>query len=189
MIGVIFFILLKIFSMVKRFMSSWILLSLLWSCNTSNPSATNQKAAPPAEKTIPVYEQFSEIAPLLEQETDSTYVINFWATWCKPCVEELPYFEQLHDQFAGEKLRVILVSMDFPNQIESKLIPFVKEHQLRSDVLALADLDYNSWIDMVSPEWSGTIPVTMVYSAKGRKFIDRQFKDAEELKQLVKSFL
>ncbi len=175
--------------MLKRSIAGWILLSVLFSCNTSNPSATNQQAEPPAEKSIPVYEQFAEIASIFEQQTDSTYVINFWATWCKPCVEELPYFEQLHDQFAGEKIRVILVSMDFPNQIESKLIPFVKEHQLRSDVLALTDLDYNSWIDKVTPEWSGAIPVTMVYNAKERKFIDRQFKDAEELKQLVKSFL
>ncbi|GJM33661.1 MAG: hypothetical protein DHS20C18_26620 [Saprospiraceae bacterium] len=175
--------------MILRFIPCWVVLSLLWSCNTSSPSATNHQAVPSAEKSIPVFEQFAEIATIFEQQTDSTYVINFWATWCKPCIEELPYFEELHDQFPGEKLRVILVSMDFPNQIESKLIPFVKEQRLRSDVMALIDLDYNSWIDKVTPEWSGAIPVTMIYNAKEKKFIDRQFESAEELKQLVKSFL
>ena len=73
---------------------------------------------------IPVYENFEDLEPLFNRQTDTTYVINFWATWCKPCVEELPYFEQLFAEHKEEKLKVLLVSLDFPRQLESKLVPF-----------------------------------------------------------------
>ncbi len=89
-------------------------------------------------------------------------LVDFWATWCKPCVKELPYFEALHENFKGEKIKVILVSLDFKKDVETKLIPFVEEHKLKSDVVALTDHKYNEWIDKVDPEWGGAIPVTVV---------------------------
>lgn len=138
---------------------------------------------------ILVYENFADLEPLFNKQTDTTYVINFWATWCKPCVEELPYFEQLHDAHKNDKLKVILVSLDFPKHLESKLLPFVEKYQLKSDVIALTDIDFNSWIDKVSPEWSGAIPVTMVYNAREKKFINEQFADFKELNTIVQSLL
>ena len=138
---------------------------------------------------IPVYTKFEALEPLFHQKNDTTYVINFWATWCKPCVEELPYFEQLHDQYKGEKVRVILVSLDFPKQIESKVVPFVKKHQLKSDVVVLAEVNGNNYINKVEPTWSGAIPVTIVYNAKDRKFIGDQLADYQELEEILQSFL
>ena len=137
---------------------------------------------------IPVYDSFDQIASLFNKQNDTTYLINFWATWCKPCVEEMPYIERLHEDFAGKKLSVVLVSLDFPDQIESKLIPFVQQRQLRSNVIALTDGNYNAWIDRVDPAWGGAIPVTLIYNAEKRVFIDRQFSDYEALKSVVDSF-
>ena len=175
---------------------------LISSCKTQegeNAKETSESVSDSAAQTetpqikkvghIPVYEQFADLEPIFNQETDSTYVINFWATWCKPCVEELPYFEALHQQFSGEKLKVVLVSLDFPDKLESKLLPFVEEHQLESDVVALTDIDYNTWINKVNPDWGGAIPVTLVYNASERKFVSEQFANAEELNNLVKSLL
>ena len=153
--------------------------------STDNQDQTTQTA--PVD--IPIYGAFDDLEPLFHRETDTTYVINFWATWCKPCVEELPYFEDLHDQFKGEKLKVILVSLDFPRDFEKKLIPFVQEHQLKSDVVLLTDGDYNAWIDKVNPEWGGAIPVTLVYNAKKRKFKGEQFANYDELADMVRSLL
>ena len=138
---------------------------------------------------IPVYRQWSDLEPLFQQKTDSTYVINFWATWCKPCVEELPYFEQLYDNLSSEKVRIILVSMDFPNKFETKLLPFVQERQLKSDVVAFADPDQNTWIPKIDEEWGGAIPITIVYNAEDRKFFGEQFAHYQELEDLVKSML
>ena len=156
----------------------------------ANPKKENT-AAKPLEMVghIPVYRQWSDLEPLFQQKTDTTYVINFWATWCKPCVEELPYFEQLYDNMEQEKLRIILVSMDFPQKFETKLLPFVKEHQLRSDVVAFADPDQNNWIPKINEEWVGAIPVTIVYNAEERKFFGEQFADYQELEDLVRSML
>src|SRR5688572_595506 len=56
------------------------------------------------------YEAFK---PFLNADNDTTYIVNFWATWCKPCVEELPHFEQLYQEYKDKKVRLILVSLDF----------------------------------------------------------------------------
>lgn len=154
----------------------------------SSPSSSKNTTDNPA-KPIEVIGDFNILEPLFHQQSDTTYVINFWATWCKPCVEELPYFEQLHQKFSGEKIKVILVSLDFPKDYEKKLKPFVKEHKLQSEVILLTDGDYNTWIDKVSPEWGGAIPVTVVYKADKRKFVGEQFANYEELDALVRSFL
>ena len=148
-------------------------------------------ASPNGDSTgvvVPIYEKYDELAPVFEHKNDTTYLINFWATWCKPCVEELPFIEQLHDDFAGEKLSIILVSLDFPDQIDKKLIPFIRERQLRSQVVALLDGDYNAWIDRVEPAWGGAIPVSIIYNADKRVFIDKPIKNYEDLKAIMSSF-
>lgn len=138
---------------------------------------------------IPIYGSFEDLKYIFEQKSDTTYVINFWATWCKPCVAELPFFQVLHEEFAEEKMRVILVSLDFPNKLESKLIPFINEHKLSSEVMVLMDDRYNDWIDKVDSEWDGGIPVTMVYNQKGKEFVRGNFESQEELSDLVGKFL
>ena len=138
---------------------------------------------------IPIYKNFEDLAPIFALETDTTYIINFWATWCKPCVEELPYFEALHEEFMDQKIRVILVSLDFPKQLESKLIPFIDKHQLKSDVMVLTDPKQNDWIDKVSQDWGGAIPITLIYNQQKKEFISEQFAGPKELNALVESFL
>lgn len=150
--------------------------------------AVEQEVSGP-DTNFPIYDSFEQVASIFEHKTDTTYVINFWATWCKPCVKELPYFEALHDNFKGEKIKVILVSLDFKKDIESKLIPFVEEHKLKSNVIALTDHKYNEWIDRVDPEWGGAIPVTVVYNQSQREFIGESFANQKELFDLVTEML
>ena len=138
---------------------------------------------------IPVFNTYEGIAPIFEQNNDTTYVINFWATWCKPCVEELPYFEKVHQLYQNKKLKVVLVSLDFKKQLESKLLPFVKERQLQPEVLALTDGKYNTWIDKVDAEWGGAIPITVIYNAQKRQFVEEPFANFEELDELIQSLM
>ena len=73
---------------------------------------------------------FTGIAPYLELKGSKTYVVNFWATWCAPCVKELPHFETLQENYS-DSVEVILVSLDFPHQYETKLKPFIQNIQLK----------------------------------------------------------
>jgi thiol-disulfide isomerase/thioredoxin len=114
--------------------------------------------------------------------------VNFWATWCKPCIEELPYLEQLHQDKFDDPVNVILVSLDFINQLEEKLIPFIQEFKLRSTVVVLDDPDANSWIDKVDPTWSGAIPATFIYQRDKRMFFPDSFEDYASIKSVINSF-
>lgn len=138
---------------------------------------------------FPVFMSFAEFEPLLHLSNDTTYVVNFWATWCKPCVEELPFFEKLIAETANQPIKVLLVSMDFPKDFLRKLVPFVAERKLQRHVVALGDLDYDAWIGKVSEAWDGAIPFTLVYNKKSRAVKNTEFADYTELSSLVSSVL
>ena len=132
---------------------------------------------------------FAGIEHLFHKSNDTTYVINFWATWCKPCVAELPYFVELHEKYKNEKVKVLLISLDFVKQIDKKLIPFINKRQLEPPVILLDDPDANSWIDKVDPEWSGAIPATVVYNKDKRGFHEQSFEDFESLHLIVEPYI
>jgi thiol-disulfide isomerase/thioredoxin len=114
-------------------------------------------------------------------QNDTTYVMNFWATWCSPCVKEIGYFEELHRQFSSQNVKVLLVNLDFPNQVESRVLPFLKEKEITSDVLLMTDLDYNAWIDRIDPGWSGAIPATLIFNRERRVFLEKELTHNELL--------
>lgn len=134
-------------------------------------------------QTVPSL-NYTELKPLLNQRGDKIYVVNFWATWCAPCIKELPYFEALNQR---EDVEVLLVSLDFPKHKESRLLPFIKKNKLQSKVVLLDDADENYWINDIHPNWSGAIPATIVYNNDKRDFYERSFTQ-NELLNLVESF-
>ncbi len=121
----------------------------------------------------------------LNRDTDTLYIINFWATWCGPCVKELPYFEQITEKYKTQKVKVILVSLDFAKNYETTLLPFMQKRKLKSEVILLDDPASNQWIDQVDATWSGSIPATIIYTKNSRKFYEQSF-NFEELDSIVK---
>ena len=130
---------------------------------------TDKKKPVPLE----IYD-FTGIEPFLNREDSKTYVVNFWATWCGPCVKELPHFETLQKKYKDD-VEVILISLDFPHQYKSKLQPFIQKHQLTSKVIVLDDPDMNAWIPKIDSQWDGAIPVMLIYNASKRAFYNRSF--------------
>jgi len=112
----------------------------------------------------------------MDLTSDKTYVINFWATWCAPCVKELPYFEKVNKEFKDKNVEVILLSLDFPSQIETKLIPFIKRNKINSKVILLDDSNMNTWVPRVSEQWDGGIPATLIVNASNYNFYPKPFK-------------
>jgi thiol-disulfide isomerase/thioredoxin len=151
----------------------------IFACKKENKSITILTSKPIklySNNTVSVKAyDYKGLAPLLKQQNDSIYVINFWATWCKPCIEELPYFEKVTAKYKDKKVKVILVSLDMKNQVESKLLPYVSENKLASEVVLLSDPDSNTWIPKIDSTWSGAIPATIIYNAKKRKFYEQSF--------------
>lgn len=133
---------------------------------------------------------FKELEARFDEQDDSLYIFNFWATWCKPCVEELPYFERVAAEYADQKVKMVLVSLDFVEAVEQKVLPFIKKNNIQSEVLVLDGGNPNVWIDKVSPDWSGSIPGTLfLYPSNDfRRFFERSFT-YEELKALTDNIL
>jgi thiol-disulfide isomerase/thioredoxin len=131
--------------------------------------------------------KFSGIEPYLKANSDTVYVINFWATWCGPCRRELPDLEKIHQHFAGQKVKVLLVSLDFPNQ-QSGLFQFLKTNHITAQVLWLNEPDANAWIDKVDPSWTGALPATLVYKGKERQFFEKELS-YQDLNNSIESFL
>jgi thiol-disulfide isomerase/thioredoxin len=128
---------------------------------------------------------YNGLESYLNQKDGKTYVMNFWATWCKPCIKELPYFEQLGEAYKDKDVEVLLVSLDFPEQLEKGLKAFVAKKKLKSHVILLDDPDANGWIPKVDQSWSGAIPATIIYNNDKRSFYERSFT-YQELEEALK---
>ncbi len=143
------------------------------------------KASSDSLVKFPVYD-FENFEPLLHKSDDKIYVVNFWATWCKPCIEELPFFERVNAEQKENNVEVILVSLDMPSMWKSRLEPFVEKKALKSKVVILDDPKQNEWIPKVAEEWGGGIPATLIYNKNDRSFYERGFTYEELNKELDK---
>lgn len=98
----------------------------------------------------------------IHNSSDTTYIVNFWATWCKPCVAELPDFNKIDSLYSEQKIKVILVSLDFKEDVSYKLIPFIAKRKFKSEILVLDEINGNQFINKISESWSGAIPATLI---------------------------
>ncbi|PTM09456.1 MAG: thioredoxin [Bacteroidetes bacterium] len=176
---------------MKQMLSLFIL--LLVSCKTDKKLETAQSDEVAVKESIIddvklEIHDYNGLEPYMNRKDDKIYVVNFWATWCAPCVKELPHFEELNKNYKNGNVEVILVSLDFPNQYDKKLKPFIKKYDLKSKILVLDDVDQNTWIPKINENWDGAIPVTIIYNKDKREFYDKTFT-YEELETELKQFL
>ncbi len=127
---------------------------------------------------------FRELQPLLNQQNATTYIVNFWATWCTPSIQELPWFMETARERANQKVRFIFVSLDFPKQMATRLIPFVESNQYTERIILLDETNANTFINQVDNSWSGAIPATLIYKNDKRQFLE-QALNKEELNQWI----
>lgn len=118
------------------------------------------------------YTEFADIASLFQQQSDTTYVINFWATWCKPCREELPLLNQLAQEEQDKKLKVILISLDTEPSAIKRIPAFLTSTAPNLASIILTDED-PAWGKTIDRVWTGSLPTTIIYQ-KGRKYVYRR---------------
>jgi thiol-disulfide isomerase/thioredoxin len=129
--------------------------------------------------------KLNDLEKVLTKKGDKITVVNFWATWCAPCVKELPLFEKL--SASNPDVEVTLVSMDLdldPNP--DKVYKFVSRKNIKSKVVLLNEQNPNEWIDKIEKDWSGALPATIIVNQKTgqRKFIEKELHEGD-LEKLI----
>ena len=136
----------------------FILLGIL-SCKEDKPISTTQVI------------QREGFINIINEPSEKIQVINFWATWCAPCVKELPYFEKVNSKY--DDVDVVLISLDDVEKVTSTVNPFLKEEEIKSSVYLLDDPYAAEWIPIVDDHWDGAIPVTLIKKGKEKYFINK----------------
>ena len=128
---------------------------------------------------------FAQLQKYAETKKDDTlYVVNFWATWCKPCVQELPFFETASRKFKGQKVKVIYVSLNAVRELTS-VERFVDLKSLQNKKLLLNAPNPNDWIDKIDSSWSGAIPATVLYKNGKKVFFKEGGFTQDEINETI----
>jgi len=133
--------------------------------------------------------KWDEVLEEVEENPNQIYIINFWATWCRPCVAELPAFDEIHEEYKDDSVTVLLLSMDDLSYIRTTVEPFLERKGLAARVYLLDESDYNVFIPRIDSNWGGAIPATLILYGKKdkRKFKAGQYTK-EELVGIIKQF-
>ncbi len=134
--------------------------------------------------------KIEELVKMIDTST-SPIVVNFWASWCKPCIHEIPWFEKTVAAYNEKGVKMVLVSLDFKEDYQNKALhKFVKKTGYTSNVVWLDETDADKFCPPIDSAWGGSIPATlMVNNKKGyRQFFEFQVKE-ERFKQEIEKLV
>ncbi|MFO0907839.1 MAG: redoxin domain-containing protein [Isosphaeraceae bacterium] len=107
------------------------------------------------------------VAKLVKNDTPNLLVVNLWATWCGPCVEELPAFVEMHRMYRGRKFKMVTISMDEPDKADEALKVLKENHASTTNYL-LRTTDRDRFAEALDKEWPGPLPYTMIIVPGGK---------------------
>ena len=162
--------------------------SILLLLSTLLSSACKSSTSTPIQ-SIPVLPTYADLAARWQHSEDTLYIINFWATTCPPCLEEMPHFAKLESEYGDAPVKVWLVSTDDKDQLESRVLPFITKHQITPEVVLLADDNYSAWTGKVDPSWYGALPATLMLRGDQRAFRFGKYTSYAELRTDVEAIL
>lgn len=182
---------------------------LLMSCATNAPDEQDASMALPHSKDMPKQKLSAAAKQKLLKATgkdverlslmtfqnlinsndkDKLYIYNFWATWCKPCIKEMPYFELLQNAYP-DKVKVVFVSLDHPQKIQKKVLPFIREKEITAEVVLIENFG-DKEIQAINENWDGAIPATLfVNNQKDVRDFRQQEFEFDELKAVISPYL
>jgi thiol-disulfide isomerase/thioredoxin len=108
-----------------------------------------------------------QLKEVVSSDSGKIVLVNVWATWCKPCKEELPSLVRLSKEYRDKGLKVVLVSADDVDSLEKNVEPMLKNLQVDVPSYIIADSSDEAFMDGFAPDWSGALPTTFVYDRSG----------------------
>lgn len=134
--------------------------------------------------------KITDLENYIAAKDDGVVVVNFWATFCKPCLEEIPYFIKITDSFAAQKVKLVLISLDMSSFYPNTLTSFVNKKGYTAPVLWLNETDADYFCNRIDKSWSGAIPATLIVNNKTgyRKFFEDELS-AEKLREAIEEAL
>lgn len=126
---------------------------------------------------IPVVDE-EWIKNKIDNRNGKILFINFWATWCVPCVEEFPDLVKIYNEYKDSDFEFLSISVDLPSDIETKVKPFLEEQSAEFTVVVAEEKRSDRIINLINPDWNGAVPVTVIYDKDGiRKDFISEAKD------------
>ncbi|MFM9910344.1 MAG: redoxin domain-containing protein, partial [Chitinophagaceae bacterium] len=125
------------------------------------------------------------------KSSDHPIIISFWATWCTPCIHEIPWLLEAVDKQKDKKVEYILVSLDFKEAYPEKINSFAQKNKFNATLFWLDETNADYFCPMIDEKWSGGIPANLFVNNKTglRKFIGRQLTERQvtvEMELLLK---
>jgi thiol-disulfide isomerase/thioredoxin len=106
---------------------------------------------------------------LIKERNGRILFLNIWATWCAPCVEEFADLVKLSRAYPEHEVEVVGISADYPDEVESKILPFIKKHEVPFRIFVAKFEHQEDFINGVNPLWSGALPATLIYDQHGNQ--------------------
>jgi thiol-disulfide isomerase/thioredoxin len=160
--------------MIRRITPFAIAVLLLGCTAPSSESATDAAADPPVSTAaqtgaVEIVDSPQLVDVIEEARGQEIVVVNFWATWCPPCVEEMPVFAALYQTAASKGVKFISVSVDHPDTVNDRVKPFLKAHSIPFNVYVLRDRSSEAVAKALDiNDWTGALPTTLVFDKNGR---------------------
>jgi thiol-disulfide isomerase/thioredoxin len=132
--------------------------------------------------------KITDVVDFFNKKNDTVYVVNFWATFCKPCNAEIPDMIRIAKKYEGQKVKLLLVSLDLPSYYPARIRQFVKQRNYHTNLVWLNETNADIFCPMIDKKWSGAIPATIIVnnSTGYKKFVEDEMK-GEEFEAIIKS--
>ena len=140
-----------------------------------------------AQISIPKW-KITDVEKYMNSGKDEVLVINFWATFCKPCVAEIPSFIAVTNQYKDQHVKLLLVSLDLPSFYPKKIADFARKHEFNTNIVWLEETNADYFCPKIDQKWSGSIPATLIINPKTgyRKFFEEEI-EKEKFEAAVKA--